>query len=412
MIMNKMIVAVTYIGLLLCLLCTMSCTPGDKPGQTETYEKDTFGYDLDFLSKYQQTILLHDGDAMITVCPAYQGRVMTSSAGGKAGLSFGWINYDLISSGEIPKHIYPVGGEDRFWLGPEGGQFSIYFKPGASFTFEEWQTPAFIDTEPFDLISKTEKSALFEKQFELTNYSGTTLKAQVSRKISLIGHDVLQNLVDIPANVKYVAYQSDNKISNTGNEAWTETGGALSIWILGMFSPTDKTTVMVPYIEGSEDTLGPVVNDTYFGKVPADRLIIRDGLIYFKADGKYRSKIGLNPRRAKNYAASYDEQNKVLTLVFYNKPDASEAYVNSLWELQENPFSGDVINSYNDGPVNDAMMGPFYELETSSPAAFLAPGEAITHVHTTIHIMGNEEMLEPVIRQMFNTDLQTIKSIF
>jgi hypothetical protein len=30
-------------------------------------------------------------------------------------------------------------------LGPEGGQFSIFFRQGVPFEFENWQTPAPID---------------------------------------------------------------------------------------------------------------------------------------------------------------------------------------------------------------------------------------------------------------------------
>ena len=52
-----------------------------------------------------------------------------------------------------------------------------------------------------------------------------------------------------------------------------------------------------------------------------------------------------------------------------------------------NPYSGDALNSYNDGPLEDgSQMGPFYELETSSPAAALKPGESITHSQITIHL--------------------------
>jgi hypothetical protein len=62
------------------------------------------------------------------------------------GNSYGWINYGLIKSGEHQPHMNAFGGEERFWLSPEGGQFSIYFKKGKSFDFENWQTPAIIDT--------------------------------------------------------------------------------------------------------------------------------------------------------------------------------------------------------------------------------------------------------------------------
>ena len=69
---------------------------------------------------------------------------MTSTAGGDAGLSFGWINRELIASGKMQPHMNAFGGEDRFWMGPEGGQFSIFFAKGAKFEFADWFTPAVI----------------------------------------------------------------------------------------------------------------------------------------------------------------------------------------------------------------------------------------------------------------------------
>ena len=59
----------------------------------------------------------------------------------------------------------------------------------------------------------------------------------------------------------------------------------------------------------------------------------------------------------------------MLTLVQYTRPAGATRYVNSMWAIQQNPYGGDVINSYNDGPPapGAAPLGPFYELETSSP---------------------------------------------
>ena len=87
---------------------------------------------------------------------------------------------------------------------------------------------------------------------------------------------------------------------------------------------------------------------------------------------------------------SYDADNKVLTIVQFNQPAGVTDYVNSLWKLQDNPYGGDAANSYNDGPPAPGAkpLGPFYELESSSPAAALAPGKSLTHVHRTIHLTG------------------------
>lgn len=41
-------------------------------------------------------------------------------------------------------------------------------------------------------------------------------------------------------------------------------------------------------------------------------------------------------------------------------------------------------------------MGPFYELESSSPAAFLKNGESILHEHSTFHFSGATEDLDKI----------------
>src|SRR6185295_10795646 len=146
---------------------------------------------------------------------------------------------------------------------------------------------------------------------------------------------------------------------------------------------------------GPESKLGVPVTSDYFGPVPTDRLVVKDDVVYFKGDGRFRSKIGINPQRSKAILGSYDADNKVLTIVQFTQPDDVKTYVNSLWKLQDNPFGGDAANSYNDGPVapGGKPLGPFYELESSSPAAALAPGQSIEHVHRTIHFSGPDREL-------------------
>lgn len=391
-----------------------TCNPKSRPEETIAPEKGTFAYDVDFLAKHQETIVLKDGDGQIVICPAYQGRVMTSSSNGLSGMSYGWLNYNLIASGKIGAKIHAVGGEDRFWLGPEGGQFSIFFKKGDQFNFDAWQTPAVIDSETYNLVSKNEHTAVFGKEFNITNYSGSEMKLKVKRSISLLSMQELKGVLAtaLPDNLSAVAYRSSNTITNIGRSAWTKETGALSIWILGMFNPSPSMTIIIPFKEGSEEELGPKVNDTYFGKVPQDRLIVGDGILYFKGDGQYRSKIGLNPNRALPVMGSYDEESSLLTIVHYTKPEGVTDYVNSMWELQDEPFSGDAANSYNDGPVDGNTLGPFYELESSSPAAFLAAGQSMAHAHTTIHIRGDEKDLDGIVQQVFGVSLSQVNGAF
>jgi hypothetical protein len=394
-----------------------SCSNGNprkkSTSKMNEFKKGTYGYDLNFLKAHTNPVELQNGDARIILSPEYQGRVMTSSAAGEEGLSYGWINYDLISSGEVVKHINPVGGEERFWLGPEGGQFSIFFKEGGSFNLDDWQTPACIDTEEFELIGFGETAAEFTKSVTLKNYSNFQFQLDINRKILLLTDLELKTElgIDLPKEIKSVGYKTINQLRNTGSADWKKETGLLSVWLLGMFNPSPAVTIVVPYKTGVESDY--IVKDDYFGKIPDDRLIVKNGFVFLKGDGKQRGKIGIPPQRALPVLGSYDAHNKILTIVKTEIPEGVTGYVNSAWELQEFPYKGDAINSYNDGPVEDGgQLGPFYELETSSPALALKAGETASHSQATFHFQGSEEELDKICRQVLNISLDEIKAVF
>ena len=380
-----------------------------------SYEKGTYGYDVDFLKKKNiETIELVDKDtkASLLLLPGYQGRVMTSSAYGYDGNSYGWINYKLLESGQVSKQFNPIGGEERFWLGPEGGPFSVYFAEGQEQVFKNWVVPSVLDTEAYDVKEQDSKSVTFVKNTLLKNASGTEFNIGIERKVTLLSKDTLTDLfkVQIPGGLQVVAYESDNKITNLGENAWTKDKGLPSIWMLCMFNPSPTTTVFIPYKEEGE---GVVVNDEYFGKVPSDRLIAEKGTIYFKIDGNHRSKIGLPPERARGICGSFDSKKNILTLLWCSMPDKAASYVNSKWGKQDDPFKGDVINSYNDGPVEDgSIMGPFYEIETSSPGAQLAPKESLSHIQRVVHIQGDREKLAMIVKHIFDLELNEVAAKF
>jgi hypothetical protein len=85
-----------------------------------------------------------------------------------------------------------------------------------------------------------------------------------------------------------------------------------------------------------------------------------------------------------------------------------------MWELQDEPFAGDTVNSYNDGPSapGASQLGRFYELESSSPALALKPNERAIHVHRTLHLEGTEAELEPIARQCLGVSLAQVKGAF
>ena len=376
----------------------------------------TFGQEQAFLASHNvPLVVLKDpqAQAQVLIAPQLQGRVLTSTAGGPQGDSFGWVNCDYIVSGKNSPQFNPFGGEDRLWLGPEGGQFGLYFPPGAPFAIDRWFTPAALNEEPWELAEQSDTHAVVQKTMQVTNHSGTVFDVAIDRRIELLDHAKIRQLlgVDLSGPVKAVAYQSVNTMTNTGEQPWNKDSGLLSIWILGMYKHSPRTTVVVPFQQGPDDQLGPVVNDAYFGTLPTDRLAINDGFVYFRADGQRRSKIGLSYQRAKNRLGSYDPTRSLLTVVQYNKPVQPEPYVNSMWQLQKEPYAGDVVNAYNDGPLaNGDILGPFYELESSSPAAALAPGTSIRHVHQTFHFQGPLPLLDKIAQATLGVGLQQIEN--
>ena len=373
-----------------------------------------YGYNKSFLAKHISFVELKNGKSALIVVPAWQGRVMTSTAEGDSGFSFGWINNKLVESGIMSQHINAYGGEERLWLGPEGGQYSIFFSKGKEFTFENWQTPAFIDSRPFAITLQTETSVAFETREELVNYSGSVFSIGIRRKVSLLSDNEINKQLGIDVSgMSCVAYSSTNVLLNRGKNEWKKESGLLSIWMLGMFIPSDSVVVVIPFREGDENKLGVRVNDNYFGRISESRLKVAGNHIFFKADGKSRGKIGIPPLRSEGIMGSYDSENRILTLLFCKLPENVTEYVNSSWQIQNNPYSGDALNSYNDGPLEDgSQMGPFYELETSSPAAALSPGGSITHVQTTLHITGKRDQLNNISLKTLGVSVDEIIKVF
>ena len=378
---------------------------------------NSFQADVDFMKKYTEIIVLESDNSRLAVCSSLQGRVMTSSSNGDKGRSYGWINKELFASEKTVPHMNAYGGEERFWLGPEGGQFSIFFEKGAEFNFDNWQTPRLIDLDAYDVISKENGKVAFKKEASLTNYSGFTFDIDITREVAILTKSTIIKQLKLNGlnGVNVVGYQTTNALTNIGNADWEKETGLLSIWLLGMFNPSETTTVVLPYIAGNESELGVEINIyESFGELSTDRLITKEDVAYFKGDGKYRSKVGLLPIRAKNVIGSYDSTNNILTIVKYNKPEGVTEYVNSTWKLQEAPYEGDVVNSYNDGaPTPEAKpMGPFYELETSSPALALKIGEKGIHIQNTYHFEGDKELLNTISKKVLGVSLKEIEEAF
>jgi hypothetical protein len=212
-------------------------------------------------------------------------------------------------------------------------------------------------------------------------------------------------------SVKAVGYRTLNILSNTGDQVWTETTGMPCLWLLDMFNPSPSTVIILPYRSGPGDTSKPATTD-YFGEIPADRIRIDGSTIFFKADGQSRGKLGIHPKRAQPVAGSYDAQHMVLTITLFDT-DSAARYLNQEWNTNKAPFSGDAVNAYNDGPLaNGSQMGPFYELESVSHAAFLAPGQSLVHHHSVFHFTGPGPALNSICQKLLGVSIEGVQKAF
>jgi len=402
------------------LLCVIfySCGSGNKKDKSmKEFEKGTFGYDLNYLNQKDDNLIVlsgNEGKSQIIVSAKYQAKVFTSTAEGLDGTSMGFVNYKFFDAGIIDEHMNGFGGENRFWLGPEGGKYSIYFNKDSEQVFDNWHTPKPIDIEPWHVTSINDRQVAFSKEMEVTNYAGYRLKLRVDRTVSMIETPKIASGLNIKMNskVKAVGYATDNIIVNTSDFEWTKETGTICIWMLDMFNPAPKAVTFIPFNEGEEKELGKIVTSDYFGEVPADRLKIQGNIIFLKTDGKFRSKLGLNAKRTKAIGGNYDPASKRLTITRFDV-DKKAVYMNQEWNPGKDPWLGDAMNAYNDGPLADgSIMGPFLELESVSPAAFLMPGQSLSHKHTVYHFIGEEADLSPITEKLFGITIKEINKVF
>ena len=267
--MRQKILAITIFAACFAGLATASATAPEIAGS------DSFGSVTRSVEAASKLVVLSSSDQqnLVAVSPEMQGRVLTSSAAGMSGRSYGWVNEELIASRQVQKHFNAYGGEDRVWIGPEGGQYSVFFAPKAPFDLAHWYTPASVDTEPFQLVRQSQSAIELRKAFSLLNYSGTEFQVQIDREVSLLAPETVWRDLNLPAaaDLKVVGFESHNKLTNMGSKPWKKATGLLSLWILGQFQASSHTTIVIPIREGSLAQLGTPVTSDYFGSIPADR---------------------------------------------------------------------------------------------------------------------------------------------
>jgi hypothetical protein len=363
---------------------------------------------IEAAGKDDAIVLEGEGGAKVLVSPRLQARIMTTTVG--SAKSVGWVCYPEIAEGETHAGFNNFGGQDRFWIGPEAGDFGIYFEPGAEFDRKVWKVPADFDKGAYRLVEKGPSKVLFERDMAVTNYKGVKFQVKVRREVGLIpSADAAKALgTPIPAGVAYAGSYSDNGMTNTGAEKWKRETGLLNIWILGQFEPGPGTVIIAPFKPGE----GPPYRDAlYFGKVSESRLKVQGNCILFLADARGEGKFGIPQRRTPGLAGSFDFQKNLLVVVRFDVPAEPALYGDSTWvKNQPEPYAGDLFQTYNSNVFGRPdRRYAFYELESVSPSVELEPNGTVRHRHETHCLQGDYATLRALAQKILGVDLDEVR---
>ena len=376
------------------LVLTFSCKP--KIGNS------SFAHIMEQLKPIEGLEVLQSGESMIAVSGPYQARVFASSAKGWNGNSYGWFNHDLIANGEHMSKMSALGGESRIWLAPQFGKYSIFFDANVAQTDENIRTPHDLNKLKFSEKDRNEQSITYAGNMQVKNDQNYTFFIGLERAVSILTkNEIEQNLgVDL-GDISYVGFSAETTMTNLDSLKWKKETGLLSLWELGCMRTSADNKVIIPLTKHTDSIT------EYFTKATEDRMQVKDGVIYYKADARGLNKIGTLPQHTKNVMGSYSPENNILNIVTFSFPNDG-VFVNSLPENKA-PYKGDVINIFN-GNV-DTKLGqnwPFYEFESSSSAKELEPNESISHVQTTYHFEGDFNILNRISIKVLGTNLNNM----
>ncbi|HBT77509.1 MAG TPA: hypothetical protein DEB39_11455 [Planctomycetaceae bacterium] len=405
---------------------------------------------LDYLeSKTKVFELYNQLGARVAICPEWNGRVMTSTADGIDGDSFGLIRVGDIEAGMSQGPYNFFGGEDQFTLSPEGGPFSLYYAVDpdeSAIRKNQVAIPVGFTEDAFEVDRGTQGSSLrMRRTIRMRNLAGAQFDLDVFRTARLTAdHELVAIFGDTVAAVlgqqdlSYVSYQTSTSIINRGAPI-AKSSGLVSIRARSMFNSTANHVILVPFKPGEEERFGSAVCVDFFGMPPRGRLRILPEVALLCANGKYRCQIGVSRKRVLPYLGAVDFRNGVLTLVTFNLPQSpmeyeylSNEYCETvsnttcdfirtreyyLEQMLANPseetaplYAGEVVRAYSNGPSgpNDRSTCPFYEFNTFSPAFELQRSEMISHHQYTTHINADRLTLEFLLRSLLNADFESV----
>jgi hypothetical protein len=328
--------------------------------------------------------------------------VLAGEGGGRMAVA---LNEGRVASFAFGPFTKPLG-QERLWLAPEWGPFSLFHEQGVEQNRGTYHQPE-VFQGGYDVIWRKPDLVTVARAMSLENASGHRLDMTVERTFRpLTIEDVELALnVGLPHDVKYVGFASENRLMYPGDSAWTEAAGTAALWPISSFPATDETVVIAPY---DRRGTGSEVYGGYLGEPGSDRLIVdgEHGVILFRADGQSLGKIGLNAARAEEVIGAIDFQRNVLMIVHHDQM-AKSRYINMRpTQAEGEVFEGDAVLAYNHSGTDGEH---YFNLETVGPALTLEPGQSVAHHHRTLVFGGDVEQLSAISEKVLGVALADVR---
>ncbi|MDU0355869.1 DUF6786 family protein [Paraglaciecola aquimarina] len=284
----------------------------------------------------------------------------------------------------------------------------MFYPVGKAINNENWRVPPALNAKNYDVISANPETVHFRTNLALVNYQNSHFSVQLDRTITLLSPQQIsrQLSIELPTSVNQVAYRSHTSLTNLG-EDWRPEKGLITLWSMAMLQGTDDSVSM--FVIAPEQ--GPV--QSYLYPLYADRLISRNHLVFFKTDGKYRSKIGIPADISGDLILSYSPSLAKLTVLKITI-DQDGRYPISLEKLYTKQAKGDVTNAYNHGNMDGSLLAKsaFYELESAAPMLALKTNQSVSHTQQVFHFVGNSKQLDAISQQLVGINVSDTNTLF
>ncbi len=331
----------------------------------------------------------------IVVVPSLAGRVMAASIEGDMGENFMWVDKTILDGTywtAQPKK-WNAGGL-RTWLAPE----DLFFLPEDK-DATKWFVPAELDPAPYTVTTKSGDEVTMELVTSLKSNIGKTYDVKITRRIKLLASFADSTVGALPDSVTYMGLNQYHALENMSDQVIGKDMPPVCLWSLLQTNPSG--TMLIPIAKGADPKKA---YREYFNPL-GDRLVVENGIISVKIDGKYRSKIGVNAKAAGRGIAFLrdDGGGKGVLFVKLFPVDPKGTYVDKPWG-KPSTF-GDAIEMYNDS----GDMGGFCELECHGPAKVLKKGEVQDH-DIVLHVFrGPIPALQEIGSKLLGADISKAK---